>query len=519
MFKPCDVLIVGAGIAGLTLALQLPKDLRVVLLSKDLLDCSASYQAQGGIASVQSHLDSHFSHIEDSLNAAAGLADLETVTLTIEEASASVKWLLGQGVEFNSEAGKLHLAREGGHSHARIAHVQDATGKFIISALQRQLNEFPNISLFTNYVAIDLVTVEGQCQGVEIYNTLDNSKQFISAKITVLATGGASGVFQNTTNLSMPMGDGIAMAWRAGCEITNMEFVQFHPTCLFDLHNTPFLITEAIRGHGGWLRTNSGLRFMPNYDPRAELATRDIVSRAIYSEMRQEQSSHANLDLTHLNGDEIKKEFPNIYEVCLQKNIDITQQWIPVAPAAHYTCGGVVTDLFARTSLSRVYAIGEVACTGLHGANRLASNSLLEGIVFAKRAALDIAANIHKYSHLSKAPALALSPKNNYDFQPLLNLLRQIMWEKVGIVRSHSLLSNAKTTIAMFKSEFNKLFSAVNESSLKYRNALDVCELIVEAALQRQESRGCHFREDYPFQNDRFAKNTVFVKRNVSDVA
>src|SRR5690554_4086075 len=402
-----DVLIIGSGAAGLTVALNLPPHLKVCVISKAEISSGATLWAQGGIAAVLDNADSVDNHIQDTLNAGGGLCHEDAVRFTVEHSKESIQWLIDSGVNFTrqDDGEDYHLTREGGHSHRRIIHAADATGHAVSTTLASQAAARPNIDLKSNRVAVDLITNRklalpgNRCVGAYILNLEDNHVELFRARFTVIATGGASKAYRYTTNPDGASGDGIAMAWRAGCRVANMEFNQFHPTCLFHPHAKSFLITEAVRGEGGILRTRSGDAFMARYHEMADLAPRDVVARAIDAELKRSGAEHVLLDITHRDPAFVRERFPTIYQRCLEFGIDITRQPIPVVPAAHYTCGGVYTDLTGETDLPNLFAAGEVACTGLHGANRLASNSLLECAVFADAAATE------SLKRLGQAPA------------------------------------------------------------------------------------------------------------------
>lgn len=500
-----DVLIIGGGIAGIALALRLAPELRIGLLSKDALIHSASYYAQGGIAAVLDDSDTLENHYQDTLNAGAGLCDAKIVQQVVSEASDCLHWLLDQGVPFagtaaNETGFSWQLAREGGHSHYRIAHVGDATGRFVIAKLTEKLLARRNVEIFTNYTAMDIVKQDEQCCGITAVNAIGKLELFL-AKAIALATGGASGIYARTTHPFLTTGDGIAMAARAGCQINNLEFTQFHPTCFYNPNSKPFLISEAVRGQGGYLVLPDGTRFMLSYDERAELATRDIVTRAIEWQRKELGLDCVYLDIRHLDASLALKHFPHIHQHCLQQGIDFTQQLIPVVPAAHYTCGGVVTDAQAKTTLQNLYAVGEVACTGLHGANRLASNSLLEGLVFAKAAAASIHMEVTTITDpIAKNISLREEFYKTVDINLIaehIKILRQTMWDHVGIIRDEASLLKAKKIINELNNQFKTLPKSLHTAWIQLRNMLMVAELTIEAALARKESVGCHYRCDF----------------------
>ena len=509
------VLIIGAGLAGLTVALHIADRQPVILMAKRRLNEAATAWAQGGIVGVLDQDDSIDSHVADTVTAGAGLV-VESVSRYVAENSAeAIHWLVDQGVPFTPDVSGpkgLHLTREGGHTHRRIAHAADATGKAIHDVLLDKAQAHPNIKILENWIALDLITNKhlqtvtkyksNRCYGAYALNIENNRVETILAKSVVLATGGLGKVYRYTSNPDTATGDGIAMAWRAGCRIGNMEFIQFHPTCLYHPRDRTFLITEAIRGEGGLLKLPNGESFMSEHDERKELAPRDIVARAIDFEMKKHGLDYVHLDATHLGEAFIKEHFPMIYSRCLSLGIDITKEPIPVVPAAHYTCGGVVTDLKGRTDLTGLYAVGEATYTGLHGANRLASNSLLECVVIGKAAAQDIAnqANID-------LPAIKLwdeSKVEDADEQVVIahnwDELRSLMWNYVGIVRTTRRLERALHRIELLRTEVQDYYAnfRVTRDLIELRNLLECAELIVRSALMRKESRGLHYSRDYP---------------------
>ena len=512
-----DVLIIGSGLAGLTMALQVADHKRVCLVSKRELSDSASSWAQGGIAAVLNSDDTIEEHIQDTLIAGAGLCDVEVTRMVATQGFAAIEWLINQGVEFTREADnrQFHLTREGGHSHRRVVHVADATGHAVQKTLAQKIREHANITLLENHIAIDLITTKklfkknkintsqkDSCKGAYILDNSTGKVITIAAQQTVLATGGAGKVYLYTTNPDVSTGDGIAMAWRAGCRIANMEFIQFHPTCLFHPLAKSFLISEVVRGEGGLLKLPDGTRFMPEHDSREELAPRDVVARAIDFEMKKRGLDCVYLDISHKPVQFIQEHFPNIYARCLELGIDITKQAIPVVPAAHYSCGGVMTDSTGATDIDCLYAIGETACTGLHGANRLASNSLLECLVFGQAAANSILNASNQL--LEELPQWDESRVTDADEEVLIthtwNELRRFMWNYVGIVRTNKRLSRALHRIHMLRDEVNEFYSnfKVSNDLIELRNLLQVAELIVKSAIERHESRGLHYSKDYP---------------------
>jgi L-aspartate oxidase len=535
-----DVLIIGSGLAGLSLALRVAPEKKVCLVSKREINDAASDWAQGGIAAVQNDEDSIEAHVHDTLVAGAGLCDEAVTKMVAEQGKKSVEWLIEQGVAFTrtEDNNAYHLTREGGHSQRRIIHAADATGHAVQTTLSEKVRQHPNITLLENHIAVDLITTEklshhkkpieneptqgfpsddNQCLGAYVLNSKSGKVMTIAAQNTVLATGGAGKVYLYTTNPDVSTGDGIAMAWRAGCRVANMEFIQFHPTCLFHPHAKSFLISEAVRGEGGLLKLPDGARFMPEHDAREELAPRDVVARAIDFEMKKRGIDCVYLDISHKPQEFITSHFPNIYKRCLEFGIDICKTAIPVVPAAHYTCGGVMTDAQGRTDIHHLYAIGETACTGLHGANRLASNSLLECLVFGQAAAQDIL-----QQPKMKIPLLPYwdeSRVTDADEEVLIthtwDELRRFMWNYVGIVRTDKRLSRALHRIHMLRDEVHEFYSnfKISHDLIELRNLLQVAELIVKSAIERKESRGLHYSKDHP-NLDAEAIPTVLVPSN-----
>jgi L-aspartate oxidase len=505
-----DVLIIGSGLAGLTLALKVAEHKKVCLVSKRGLDDSSSNWAQGGIAAVLTDDDSLEAHIKDTQIAGAGLCDPEVTQLVVNHGRETVQWLIDEGVPFTREDDDsgFHLTREGGHSHRRIIHAADATGHAVQITLAEQVRKHKNIKILENHIAVDLITgrkmglPKDECLGAYVLNHKSGRVITIGAQHTVLATGGAGKVYLYTTNPDVSTGDGIAMAWRAGCRVANMEFIQFHPTCLYHPKAKSFLITEAVRGEGGILKLPDGTRFMPAHDKRAELAPRDIVARAIDFEMKKRGIDCVYLDISHQPADFVLSHFPTIYRRCLELGIDITKEPIPVVPAAHYCCGGVITDHVGSTDLPRLYAIGETAYTGLHGANRLASNSLLECLVFGQAAAQDILAKVDK--PWINLPDWDESRVTDADEEIVIthnwNELRRFMWNYVGIVRTNKRLARAMNRIHLLRDEVHEFYRnfRISNDLIELRNLLQVAELIVRSAMERHESRGLHFSKDYP---------------------
>ena len=525
-----DVVIIGSGAAGLTAALNLAPRFKVAVLAKGDLDGGSTAWAQGGIAAVLEPGDTFESHIEDTMVAGAGLNHRATVTFVVENAAAAIDRLATLGVPFNKNDGpgeilseRWHLTREGGHSHRRIVHVDDATGWAVQQALQAAAMAHPNISLVPGMLAIDLVTaahVEGErfaaraCHGVYAFDIASRRVATFVGKAVVLATGGASRVYQYSTNPDGSTGDGIAMAWRAGCRVSNMEFNQFHPTCLFHPTVKNFLITEAARGEGGHLKLPDGTRFMQRYDDRLELAPRDVVARAIDAEMKRLGLDHVGLDISHLGADFVRQHFPMIHARLLELGIDCTRVPIPVVPAAHYSCGGVMVDLDGRTDLAGLWAAGEVTQSGLHGANRLASNSILECLVFGQAVADDIAAHWDADTHVPAIHPWDESRVTDSDEEIVVahnwDELRRFMWDYVGIVRTDKRLERAAHRVKLLRKEVADYYGnfRVTPDLIELRNLVTVADLIVRSARARKESRGLHFSTDYP-QVLPVAKDTV----------
>ncbi len=519
-----DILIIGSGAAGLTLALKTADFARVGVLSKGDLNQGATFYAQGGIAAVLDETDSIESHVADTLSAGVGLCHKEMVEHIVAESAASVKWLVEQGVPFTTktpiadnkaktaseELSSLHLTQEGGHSHRRIIHATDATGKAVFETLQARAQAHPSIELLADCTAVDLVTQSREdgsgsvCVGAYVLNQETGNVDLIRSKFVALATGGASKAYLYTTNPDGASGDGIAMAWRAGARVANMEFNQFHPTCLFHPHAKSFLITEALRGEGATLELPDGSRFMPGFDSREELAPRDIVARAIDHEMKRLGCDCVYLNISHKPAQFLTESFPTIYSRCLEYGIDITKDRIPVVPAAHYTCGGIMVNKDGATDIDNLYAIGETSFTGLHGANRMASNSLLECFVVASGAARDIQNRIASTPHASNIDAWDESRVTNSEDEVLVSHnwdeLRRCMWDFVGIVRNNERLQRAERRIKILRDEVQDYYikHSVTKDMLELRNLVLVSDLIIACAMQRKESRGLHFTLDYP---------------------
>jgi L-aspartate oxidase len=520
-----DVAIIGSGLAGYSVALHLADTQKVAIFSKRaLLDGSSSW-AQGGIAAVLDSGDSVDQHLSDTIIAGGGLCDEAATKYILENGRAAIEWLIAQGVPFTPDAEAelgFHLTREGGHSQRRIIHAADATGHAVQVTLEQKIRNHPNITLFEHYYAIDLITADKldersgtslaphstRCLGLYVQDVQTGKVHTVSAQHTVLATGGAGKVYLYTTNPDTATGDGIAMAWRAGCRVANMEFIQFHPTCLYHPYAKSFLITEAVRGEGGLLKlpaaagSQAGKRFMPAHDERAELAPRDVVARAIDFEMKKRGLDYVDLDISHQPIEFLKEHFPNIYARCLEFGIDISKQPIPVVPAAHYTCGGIVTDMMGRTDVPGLYAVGETSYTGLHGANRLASNSLLECLVIGKAVAEQIASQ--EVIRMPKLPGWDESRVIDADEEVVIahnwDELRRFMWNYVGIVRTTKRLERAQHRIRLLKEEIDEYYAnfRITNNLLELRNLVDVASLIVNSALTRRESRGLHYSRDFP---------------------
>ena len=511
---PFDVLIVGSGLAGLSTALLLPSHLRVAVLTKRTIDSGSSGWAQGGIAAVLADDDSFDAHVQDTLVAGAGLCDEATTRFTVENAPLAINWLRDMGTQFTLHDGELHLTREGGHSHRRIVHAADATGAAVQHTLIERVHQASNIHIFETHNLVDLILSDKhagdakqprRCLGAYVLNETTDQVEVFAAPHTVLCTGGAGKVYTYTSNPDTATGDGIAAAWRAGCRVANMEFIQFHPTCLYHPKAKSFLITEAVRGEGGILKLPAHLgshRFMPDHDSRAELAPRDVVARAIDFEMKRHGIECVYLDISHQSPEFLHEHFPNILARCAELGIDMTREPIPVVPAAHYTCGGVVTDLQARTDLPGLYVVGEASYTGLHGANRLASNSLLECMVFARAAVEHIVKQPHSMPPTIKAwdDSRVIDADEQVVISHNWDELRRFMWDYVGIVRTDKRLDRAAHRIALLKAEIHEFYASyhVTRDLLELRNLVEVAELIVRCARSRKESRGLHTSRDYP---------------------
>lgn len=517
-----DVLIIGSGLAGQSAALRLAESRRVALVSKRTLEDSASGWAQGGIAAVLDSKDSIEAHIRDTLVAGAWLNDEKATRFVVENGRRAIEWLIDQGVPFTKDESGYHLTREGGHSARRVIHVADATGAAVQETLTQKVRNNPNITILEHHIAIDLITGdklgsgENRCFGAYVLDSRNGEVQTLGAPNTLIATGGAGKVYLYTTNPDTSTGDGIAMAYRAGCQVANMEFIQFHPTCLYHPQAKSFLISEAVRGEGGLLKLPDGTRFMPEHDERAELAPRDVVARAIDFEMKKRGLDCVYLDISHKGEDFIRAHFPNIHARCLELGIDIARDPIPVVPAAHYTCGGIVCDLKGRTDVAGLYVAGEASCTGLHGANRLASNSLLECLVFSEAAVNDILDQ--ETARLPALPRWDDSRVTDADEEVVISHnwdeLRRFMWDYVGIVRTTKRLKRASHRIRLLMREIDEFYAnfRVSHDLIELRNLVVTADLIVRCAMRRRESRGLHYSPDYPEMLSK-PRNTVLKRR------
>jgi L-aspartate oxidase len=510
-----DVLIIGSGAAGLSLALRLRADIDVAVLAKRALPEGNTLYAQGGISAVLAADDSLESHVQDTLRAGAGLCDRDMVELVVKHGPSNIRWLIEQGVEFTRDPASetedgYHLTREGGHTHRRVVHAADATGRAVATTLEAAARARANIQLYEHHTAIDLITAnrigreDNRCLGAYVLDNRSGQVHTMLARFVVLASGGASKVYLFTSNPDVATGDGIARAWRAGCRVANMEFMQFHPTCLYHSKAKSFLISEALRGEGARLFLPNGERFMPRFDERAELAPRDIVARAIDREIKRLGSKFVLLDISHKPADFVREHFPTIHARCLELGLDITTGPIPVVPAAHYTCGGVLTDAHARTDVPGLYVIGETAYTGLHGANRMASNSLLECLVFGELAAADIEQLMISWEQPPEVPDWDASRVTEPDEEVVISHnweeLRRFMWDYVGIVRTNKRLMRARRRIDLLRSEIIEHYRhfRVNSHLIELRNLVEVADLIVQCAQRRRESRGLHYTLDFP---------------------
>lgn len=520
-----DVLVIGSGAAGLSLALKLPASLRIGLLSKGGLSAGSTVWAQGGMAAVLHDRDSVDAHVADTLVAGAGLCHEPAVRFTVSHSRDTVDWLIAQGVDFdlredqpNDEFREFHLTMEGGHSHRRILHAADRTGRAIADVLGERAQAANNITLLTHHCGVDLIRRDDQIIGAYVLDTQRGEVDTYVCGAVVVATGGASKAYRYTSNPDGASGDGIAMAWRAGCRVANLEFNQFHPTCLYHPKAKSFLITEALRGEGATLELPDGERFMDRYHARGELAPRDVVARAIDEEMKRKGLDCVYLNITHHNEAFITHHFPTVYQRCAELGIDISRERIPVVPAAHYTCGGVVVDQYGASDLAGLYIIGETACTGLHGANRMASNSLLECFVYAHSAAAHIAGSIQKPDGLhipAWDPRGATPSDQQVVIQHNWQDLRRLMWDYVGIVRTDRRLEYAQRRIALMATEVDDYYHRfeVSRPMLELRNLCQVAQLMVDCARHRKESRGLHYNSDHPAMVD-LAIDTILKPAN-----
>jgi L-aspartate oxidase len=531
-----DFLVIGSGVAGLMFALKVADSGKVsIVTKKDIFETNTS-KAQGGVASVFDDKDSFELHVKDTLEAGDGLCSREVTEMVVSEGPHMIQELIEMGVRFDrveTDETKLDLGREGGHSAERIVHSVDMTGREIQNVLVEKVKKHPNIDVYENHIAIDLITkstvinrgvivttCERECSGAYILDKNTNEVKSFSARKTVLACGGSGKVYLYTSNPDVATGDGIAMAYRAGASVANLEFVQFHPTCLFHPKAKNFLISEAVRGEGAVLRDARGKRFMKEYSPLEDLACRDIVARAIDHEMKKSGDDSVFLDITHKDPDFVKKRFPNLYEKCLEYNIDMTKDYIPVVPAAHYMCGGVATDLNGHSDIKNLYAVGETACTGLHGANRLASNSLLEALVYADSSSKDALGSTDFSIPIEDVPVWDESGTTDSDEAIMVSHnwdeIRLFMWNYVGIVRSDKRLERAKRRIKAIQEEINEYYwdFKVTPDLIELRNIALVAELIIKCARKRKESRGLHYSIDYPFKNEKNIENTIIKMKN-----
>ncbi len=524
-----DVLIIGSGAAGLSLALRLPEQVRCTVVSKRELAEGNTLYAQGGISAVLDSSDSLESHVRDTLKAGAGLCQEDVVRTVVERGPGAIRWLAEQGVAFTQEPptgdSEFHLTREGGHSHRRVVHAADATGRAVETTLVAQVRQRPNVTVLEHHIAVDVTRVrergrEPRCIGAYLLDLQRDRVVAAPARTVVLATGGAAKVYLYTSNPDVATGDGIAMAWRAGCRIVNMEFIQFHPTCLYHPQAKSFLISEAVRGEGGRLLLPDGTRFMPRFDERAELAPRDIVARAIDHEMKRLGTDCVYLDISHKPATFVEEHFPTIHARCLELGFDMRKEPIPVVPAAHYTCGGVRVDNHGETDIPGLFAIGETAYTGLHGANRMASNSLLECLVYGELALERILQRLAEADSEPQVPAWDESRVTDSDEEVVVSHnweeLRRFMWDYVGIVRSNKRLARARRRVDLLRHEIDEYYGnfRVSNDLLELRNLVEVADLIVQSAQRRRESRGLHHNIDFPETDPNQAHPTVLIPDN-----
>ena len=537
MNENCDFLVVGSGIAGLCFAIHASNYGSVTMITKKRDTESNTNYAQGGIACVLDPADSFESHFNDTIVAGNHLCNEEAVRILVEEGPDRIRELLDWGVNFSKGSNvanpyKLHLGKEGGHSAKRIVHANDLTGREVEEALLKRLRGIDNVNLLEHHCAIDLITDHhvsrekpdiNRCYGAYVLDTMTRTIFPVQSRITCLATGGAGKVYLHTTNPEIASGDGVAIAYRAGAVIANMEFIQFHPTTLYHDKANSFLISEALRGHGAVLRNSAGQEFMKKYHPMQSLAPRDIVARAIDNEMKFSGDPCVFLDIRHAPASQTKKHFPNIYAQCKHFGIDITKDLIPVVPAAHYLCGGIKVDTWGKSSIRNLYACGEVSCTGVHGANRLASNSLLEALVYSRRAADDAARSIRSIKMVPESTVPQWDDSGTLDNEEWILLshnfkeIQSVMWDYVGIVRSDLRLNRALRRIILLEKEIDSFYrrTRINAPLLELRNIVTTAKLIIQSALKRKESRGLHYTTDYPEQNDRYGKRDTIIKKSI----
>ncbi len=524
-----DVLIIGSGAAGLSLALRLPSQVRCTVVSKRELVEGNTLYAQGGISAVLDSADSLESHVRDTLEAGAGLCQEDVVRSVVEHGPAAIRWLAEQGVAFTQQPptgdSEFHLTREGGHSHRRVVHAADATGRAVETTLVDRVRQRPNVTILEHHIAVDVTRLRARghvprCTGAYLLDLQRDRVVAAPARTVVLATGGAAKVYLYTSNPDVATGDGIAMAWRAGCRIANMEFIQFHPTCLYHPQAKSFLISEAVRGEGGRLLLPDGTRFMPHFDERAELAPRDIVARAIDHEMKRLGTDCVYLDISHKPAAFIEEHFPTIHARCLELGFDMRKEPLPVVPAAHYTCGGVRVDSHGETDIPGLFAIGEAAYTGLHGANRMASNSLLECLVYGELAVERILQRLSEEQEEPRVPPWDESRVTDSDEEVVVSHnweeLRRFMWDYVGIVRSNKRLARARRRVNLLRHEIDEYYGnfRVSNDLLELRNLVEVADLIVQSALRRRESRGLHYNIDFPGVDPNQTHPTVLIPDN-----